>query len=64
MPGSNLDPPPPPLPPGLQTPPKFSNPSFSKVRFQGKVLAPKAPKISFQPPEGVIFFFTPCVYTQ
>ena len=31
---------PPPSPP---SPPKFSNPPFSKLRFWGKVLAPKAP---------------------
>ena len=53
-------------PPPLQTPPhppKFSNASFSNLRFLGKVLAPKAPKFFFWPPEGV-FFFTLCVYTQ
>ena len=46
--GSNPDPPPPP------DPPKVSNPSFSNLRFWGKVLAPKAP-FSFLPPEGVFF---------
>ena len=38
---------PPPLP--LQTPPKFSNPSFSSLRFWGKGLALKALKIFFCP---------------
>ena len=28
-------------------PPKFSNPSFSNLRFRGKVLAPKAPEKYF-----------------
>ena len=35
------------VPPPPQDPPKFSNPSFSKLRFWRKVLAPKAPKIFF-----------------
>ena len=42
-------------------PPKFSNPSFSNLRFWGKGSAPKAPKIFFFAlPEGV-FFFPPYV---
>ena len=53
--------PPPPSP--LQTPPKFSNPSFPNLRFWGKGLAPKAPKI-FLFPFLRGFFFTRCVYTQ
>ena len=49
----------------FQTPPKFSNPSFSNLRFWGKGLAPKAPKIFFLPfLRGYIFFFTLCVHTQ
>ena len=38
---------PPPLPPPLLDRPKFSNPSFSELRFWGKVLAPKAPNFFF-----------------
>ena len=43
-------------PPAPQTPPKFSNPSFSNLRFWGKVLAPKALKLFFWPPDGECFF--------
>ena len=44
-------------------PPKFLNTPFSKLRFLGKVLAPKAPNF-FWPPKWVIFFLTRCVCTQ
>ena len=50
-------------PPPLQNPPKFSNPSFSNLRFWGKESAPKAPNFFFTLPEGV-YFFTLCFYTQ
>ena len=44
-------------------PPKFSNACFSKLRFRGKVLAPKALNFFFWPLEGV-FFFTLHVYLK
>ena len=56
-PGRIAGPNPPPPPPDT---PKFSNPSFSKLRFRGKVLVPKK---KIWPPDGVIFF-TLRVYTQ
>ena len=49
-------------PPSLQTPPKFSNLSFSNLRFLGKGSAPKASKIFFALPERV-YFFSPYVST-
>ena len=42
--------------PPCPDPPKFSNPSFSNLRFWGKVLAPKVPKSCF--------FLALCVYPQ
>ena len=49
----------------LETPPpKFSNSSFSNLRFWGKGSAPKTPKIFFLPFLRGYFFFTLCVYTQ
>ena len=51
----NPTPPPPPAP----DPPKFLNPSFSNMRFRGKMLAPK--KIGLL--KGY-FCFIQCVYTQ
>ena len=54
-----------PLPsPPPQTPQSFRSSSFSKLRIWWKVLAPKAPKFFFWSPEGVLFFFTLCFYTQ
>ena len=44
-------------------PPKFLNPSFSNLRFQRKLLAPKAPKILSWPPEGFLFFPV-CLYLK
>ena len=60
---SNSRPPSPSPSPSPPDPPKFSNPSFTKLRFWGKVLAPKALNFFFWPPDGV-FFFTLRVYTQ
>ena len=58
---SNSRPQPPPPPPHpLQTPPKFSNPSFFNLRFWRKGSAPKARVFFFFAlPEG--FFFKPSV---
>ena len=51
---------------GRRVPSKFSNPSFSNVRFWGKVLAPKAPNFFFfWPSEGVMFFSYPmCLHSN
>ena len=53
-------------PPPLHTPPKFSNPSFSNLRFWGKGSAPKALKIFLCPSRGrIFFFFCPmCLYSK
>ena len=55
----------PPPPPPLQTLPKFSNPSFSNLRFWGKESAPKVPKFFFALHEGVYFFVYPmCLHSK
>ena len=53
------DPPPPP-----PDPPKVFEPVFFHLRFWGKGLAPKAPKLFFLPFLRGYFFFTLCVHTQ
>ena len=50
--------------PSPSDPPNFSNPSFSKLRFWRKVLAPKAPKFFFWSPEGGFFFCPTCLYSR
>ena len=50
-----------PAPPPSRPPPKFSNPSFSILRFWGKGSAPKAPKIFFWPFLRGYIFFSPYV---
>ena len=53
---------PPPSP--LQTPQSFRARLSPILRFWGKGLVPKAPKIFFALPEGVFFFYPMCVYTK
>ena len=52
---------PPPLPPD---PPKFLNPSVSKLRVWGKVLTPKAPKNFFALLAGYFFFYPMCLSSK
>ena len=53
-----------PPPPPLQTPPKFSNPSFSNLRFVRKGSAPKAPKFFFPFLRGYFLFYPTCLYPK
>ena len=53
-----------PTPPSPSRPPNFANPSFSNLRFWGKVSVPKAPKIFLCLPQGVFCFNPMRLYSK